>query len=64
LADEHDPLLSDLRELPGWRTPSRLLREHLLPSADDMCIEDAEIGHPLPFLYLRRILNRLLNPKP
>lgn len=62
-ASERAALLSDLRALPGWRAPSRLLREHLLPSADYMRIKYAGTDHPLPVLYLRRILNRLLRPK-
>lgn len=53
----------DLRALPGWRAPTRLLREHLLPSADYMRIKYAGVDHPLPVLYLRRILNRLFRPK-
>ncbi|EGV17953.1 nucleotidyltransferase family protein [Thiocapsa marina] len=58
-ADERSALLSDLRALPGWRAPLQLLREHLFPPADYMRIKYAGIDHPLPLLYLRRILNRL-----
>lgn len=47
---------SDLRSLPGWPQRLRLIKEHLLPSAEYMLSKD-QTRNPLllPWLYAKRI---------
>jgi len=46
----------DLWSLPTWRERSRLLRQHLLPSAQYMRQVYAPLSAaPLPWLYARRV---------
>lgn len=51
-------LVSDLRALRSWRDRARLVREHLLPSADYMRNTYAPSSRaPLPALYLWRVMH-------
>ncbi|HKW01228.1 MAG TPA: nucleotidyltransferase family protein [Vicinamibacterales bacterium] len=46
----------DLRSLPTWHERSRLLRQHLFPSAQYMRqVYAPSSGAPLPWLYARRV---------